>query len=35
VERLTWTQYLNDVGLNPETVRRWLKKYDFDNDELK
>ena len=34
VERLTWTQYLNDVGLNHETVRRWLKKYDFDSHEL-
>ena len=34
VEKLTWTQYLNDVGLNHETVRRWLKKYDFDNHEL-
>jgi len=34
VERLTWTQYLYDVGLNHETVRRWLSKYDFDNDEL-
>ena len=34
VEKLTWTQYLNDVGLNHETVRRWLKKYDFEKDEL-
>ena len=34
VERLTWTEYLHDVGLNHETVRRWLSKYDFDNDEL-
>ena len=34
VERLTWTQYLNDVGLNHETVRRWLSKYDFDRHEL-
>jgi hypothetical protein len=28
-EKLGWTNYLNDVGLPHETVRRWLKQYDY------
>ena len=32
--QMTWTQYLNDVGLNHETVRRWLSKYHFQKDEI-
>ena len=33
-KEVTWNQYLNDVGLNYSNVTRWLKKYDFEKDEL-
>ena len=33
-QEVTWSQYLNDVGLNYSNVTRWLKKYDFEKDEL-
>ena len=33
-QEVTWNQYLNDVGLNYSNVTRWLKKYDFEKDEL-
>ena len=33
-KEVTWNQYLDDVGLNYSNVTRWLKKYDFEKDEL-
>ena len=32
--KVSWNQYLDDVGLNYHNVRRWLQKYDFDKNEL-
>ena len=33
-QQLTWTQYLNDIGLARTTVHNWLSKYDFQKDEI-
>ena len=33
-QQLTWTQYLNDIGLARTTVHNWLSKYDVQKDEI-
>lgn len=34
VEKMGWLKYLEDVGLSHETVRRWLKQFDYINNTI-